>query len=167
MATNLPPLPPPGSCSWQVIIPCLVQVFTFQSSRDTGRNAGTVLAPHGSLSPAPVSRQTAELGSRGKNMHFHHCQWSSKSSVRGSEAENRMQHLCFSHRNTSHFKIGKTNKSGYSGRGLQSWGRERKQHAGQSRMRSWCCRCGHGKEEENGGSFHRGYHISKLKVAFV
>lgn len=38
----------------------------------------------------------------------------------------------------------------YSGRGLQSWGRERK-HAGQSRMCSWFCRCGHGKEKENGG----------------
>lgn len=38
----------------------------------------------------------------------------------------------------------------YSGRGLQSWGRERK-HAGQIRMCSWFCRCGHGKEKENGG----------------
>jgi len=89
---------------------------------------------NGPLSPAPVSRQTAELRSRGKNVHSHHQQWSSKSSVRWAQAENRMQNPCFSHRNISHFRIGKTDMSGYSGRGLQSWGRERKQHAGQRRM---------------------------------
>lgn len=124
------------------------------------------VSPNGSLSPAPVSRQTAALRSRGKNMHFHHWQWSSKSSVRWAQAENGMQHPCSSHRSICHFKIGETNMSGYSGRGLQSWGREKKQHAGQSRMCSWSCRCGRGKEE-NGGSFCRGYHISKLKVALV
>lgn len=161
MATNLPP----RSCSWQVIIPCLLKVFTFQSSRGIGRNAGTVLAYMVPYPQPPWAGKTAELGSRGKNMHFHHWQRSSKNSVRSSEAENRIQHPCFSHRNTSHFKIGETNTSGYSGKGLQSWGRERKRHAGQSRMCSWCCRCGHGKEKENGGSFCRGYRLSKLKVA--
>lgn len=40
MAANLPP----RSCSWQVISPCLVNVFTFQSSRGRQRNARTVLA---------------------------------------------------------------------------------------------------------------------------
>lgn len=35
---------PPRSCSSPVISPCVLKVFTFQSSRGMGRNAGTVLA---------------------------------------------------------------------------------------------------------------------------
>lgn len=141
-------------------MPCKgIHIPEQQRHKEECRNC---VSPNGSLSPAPVSRQTAECRSRGKNMHFHRCQWSSKSSVRWAQAENRMQHPCFSQRNISHFKIGKTKVPSYLGRGLQSWGRERKRHAGQSRMCSWCCRWGHGKEKENGGSFRRGYHISKL-----
>lgn len=87
-----------------------------------GEECRNCVSPDGSLSPASVSRQTAELRNRG-NMHFHHWQWSSKSSVRWAPAENRIQHPCFSHRNISHFRIGKTNMSSYLGRGLQSLGK--------------------------------------------
>lgn len=87
----------PRSCSWQVISPCLWTVFAFQSGRGIGRNAGTVFPPVVPY-PQPCEQRAVELWSKGKNMHFHHWQWSSKSSVRWSQAENRMQHPC-SHRN--------------------------------------------------------------------
>lgn len=69
-----------------------------------------------------------------------------------------VEYLTLQNRQDQHVKL--------QGRGLQNWGRERKQHAGQSRMHSCCCKCRHGKEE-NGGLFHRGYHTSKLKVALI
>lgn len=162
MAANLPP----RSCSWQVISPCLVNVFTFQSSRGRQRNARAVLA-HMVPYPHPLRagrQQNVEAEARTCTFSSLAVEQQKLFGVISSRKQDAAP--LFSHRNISHFKIGKNNMSSYLGRGLQSWARERKRHARQSRMHSCCCNCGHGKEE-NGGLFHRGYQISKLKVALI
>lgn len=146
----------PRSCSWQVMPLKGIHIAERQRHREECRNS---VNPSGSLSPALWAADYRTLKQRQEHAFSSLAVEQQKLCEVGSSREQDAAPL-FSQEHLS-------NTSGYSGRSLQSWGGERRQHAGQSRTCSWCCRCGHGKEKDNRGSFCRGYLTSKLKVAPV